>query len=364
MKSFLIRISLAGFAAMVSLEAGAADVAPPADPVMIAISRLQDSNPSVRRQAAGDLGMRRDPRAIPGLIEKLGDENGYVRAAAEDSLGLLRAVQAAPKIADLLLRDPEAQVRKTAAVTLVYLAQPSTEDALIQALKDPQEGVRFAVVRTLGAMRSFKSIAVLVSVLKDPNPEMRRTVAETFGLIGSTAPVSELRGAVKDANSGVRSAAAQALGAIGDNSAAQDIRGLLKDGDMGVRVQAAMALGRLGDFSGVAVGLELLKDKNPSFRSQGGAVLAAVGDKETAWPALTAACKAEKDPAVKQMLDFSRGQLKARLGIKEEVVKPAEPPVKSTTTAANLSPKLKKSKIPGAPGKKKVAIPVQGVPTR
>ncbi|MFN3551164.1 MAG: HEAT repeat domain-containing protein, partial [Endomicrobiia bacterium] len=57
------------------------------DPFDEAIKNVSSSDPYIRRQAAEQLGMLKDPRAIVYLKKLLKDENPYVRQTAVDSLG-------------------------------------------------------------------------------------------------------------------------------------------------------------------------------------------------------------------------------------------------------------------------------------
>ena len=101
----------------------------------------------------------------------------------------------------------------------------------------------------------------LRAVLKDPNPELRRTAAQSLGKIARKEAVSALVDALCDPDAGVRRHAAWALGMIGEDSVGLDrspLSSLLFDPDPGVREAAAMALGLTGDTQ---TGIELLLER-------------------------------------------------------------------------------------------------------
>src|SRR5881396_1671193 len=101
----------------------------------------------------------------------------------------------------------------------------------------------------------------LRAVLKDPNPELRRTAAQSLGKIARKEAVPALVDALCDPDAGVRRHAAWALGMIGEDSVGLDrspLSSLLFDPDPGVREAAAMALGLTGDTQS---GIELLLER-------------------------------------------------------------------------------------------------------
>lgn len=99
----------------------------------------------------------------------------------------------------------------------------------------------------------------LLAVLKDPNPELRRTAAQALGKIASAKAVPSLVAALRDPDAGVRRNAAWALGMIGPEEFDwSPVILLLFDADPTVREAAGLALGRTG---GNPNGAELLREK-------------------------------------------------------------------------------------------------------
>ena len=101
----------------------------------------------------------------------------------------------------------------------------------------------------------------LTAVLKDPNPELRRTAAQSLGKIARKEAVPALHEALRDPDAGVRRQAAWALGMIGEDALGPErspLAALLFDADPAVRETAATALGLTGDTQ---VGIELLLEQ-------------------------------------------------------------------------------------------------------
>jgi HEAT repeat protein len=101
----------------------------------------------------------------------------------------------------------------------------------------------------------------LVAVLKDPNPDLRRTAAQALGKIARKEAAPALLAALRDSDAGVRRHAAWALGMIGEDALGPEhspLAELLFDIDPGVREAAALALGRTGDTQ---AGMELLLER-------------------------------------------------------------------------------------------------------
>src|SRR2546427_144669 len=132
----------------------------------------------------------------------------------------------------------------------------------------------------------------LRAVLKDPNPELRRTAAQSLGKIARKEAVPALMEALCDPDAGVRRHAAWALGMIGEDAVGLDrspLSSLLFDPDPGGR--EAAALGEIAAPETVApLSKVLTKDPDPGVRIEAAFRLGKFGG-EAARPALTAALK-------------------------------------------------------------------------
>ncbi len=152
-------------------------------------NQLDNSNPSVRRNAAwaiGELtGMVPGTRAeaVPQLITLLSDSDAWVRMAAARALGELHDHQAVAK--------------------------------LLATLSDDDWRVRELVVWALSETKDARAVTALCTVLvSDPRAEVRRGAAEALGEIQSAEALPALKQALQDSAPGVSTKAAWAISEI------------------------------------------------------------------------------------------------------------------------------------------------------
>lgn len=287
----------------------------PQDPYLAALENITSPYPQVRRQAVEFLAQSRNPAGIPTLIKALSDSDPSVRSASVHALGLLRVKSAAAKISQLLAKDPSAQVRQNAAVSLAYFADPASVPALISAISDPSESVRFSAMRTLGALRAQAAAPALIKALKSPSGNIRQTAAAALGQIQASSAVPALASLTLDSDPTVRQAAVSALGSIGGAEAIKSLLRALKDKDFSVAIEAARSLARLGNSKGAFVALKGLKDKNVFTRQKSIVILGLIGGHKDLLT-LQKLFKQEKDLATQSVISFAEQQIKARLGMK------------------------------------------------
>ena len=132
------------------------------------VSKMKDSNPTVREHAAYMLGQMGNPRPVPALCELLSDTDAEVRGTAAGALGDIGDSRAVDRLVPLL-DDWDSNVRRRVAAALVKLSwRPATprdcdllaiaDGALHRAAVMGPEAIR-PLLRELAALYGFKGMA-------------------------------------------------------------------------------------------------------------------------------------------------------------------------------------------------------------
>ena len=150
-----------------------------------ALNGLKSNDPEKRRIAAQTLGKLGSPRAIDPLIEALRDRNdAQLRAYAVEALG---------KIVE----------RSQSGFSSNGSGESSTAE----------------VLSILGKLNQTRLTTPIQIALRDPDAEVRRCAAIALGKTGDYHAVNNLGVALQDADDRVKQAAAEALSAIGGDEA-------------------------------------------------------------------------------------------------------------------------------------------------
>lgn len=153
-----------------------------------------------------------------------------------------------------ILNDTNPSVRRNAAWALGEIRGSHSVDRtvavepLIAALRDEDWWVRKAAARALGEIRTARAVGPLVAALEDGNWNVREMAAWALGEMKDARAVSRLSAAlVKDERWSVRSRTASALGEIRDPLAVEALTAALNDEDQRVRNKAEWALAEIAD---------------------------------------------------------------------------------------------------------------------
>jgi beta-lactamase regulating signal transducer with metallopeptidase domain len=150
----------------------------------------------------------------------------------------------------ILLSDPDAHVRRTAAWGLSDLRTLDGRDALIRVMRsDSDWQVREMAAWALSEYQGVAVSTALADGLRDKSAKVRAISAWGLGNIGSKKDVGELEGALSDSDDDVREMAIWAIGQTSIKSAPPLIVNALTDNSQRVRVVAAWALGEIADPS-------------------------------------------------------------------------------------------------------------------
>ena len=225
-----------------TFTAGCYDRSPPTQPEVVTsqlIGLLRDPDPEVRRTAALSLGKIGRIEATRALVGELTDTDSQVREASAWALGNL-----GEEVTDL------------AGPALANLLWDSVADA------------RATAARALGQMRpSGALVAIILKAVHDSNPGTRLAGVQALGWLESPVSFKTLIQALKDPDSRVRQAAVAALGELGDVRAAPFlIERLSSDREAGVRSEAVFRLGTLDGPAALQALQAAIRDTDPRVR--------------------------------------------------------------------------------------------------
>jgi HEAT repeat protein len=144
----------------------------------ILIDKLENGTPSEKADAASELGHLKDLRAISFLRRCLNDSDVSIRDNAAYALAELGAKDS---VRDLikLLDDESKMVRKSAAKGLGILKSAESIDPLIKKIDDDSYLVRKSVIRSLIQIGGEKAKKALKERLpKEENPYIQNLIKE------------------------------------------------------------------------------------------------------------------------------------------------------------------------------------------
>jgi HEAT repeat protein/cyclophilin family peptidyl-prolyl cis-trans isomerase len=201
---------------------------------------------------------------------------------------------------------PPARGRKPAAV----VAPPPPPPDLVRLLADPEARVRRRAALAVGHVGLRDGVPPLVALLADTDPEVRQMAAFALGLLGDRRARDPLVAALDDPSPLMQGSAAEALGLVGDQTSAGAIGAMIArivqagalaappaDEDEARRDTPAAAL-RLGIFA-----LVRLK----AYEPLAAAVIDASGQPRVRWwPVAFALQRLEDKRALKALLTLAR----------------------------------------------------------
>lgn len=199
-----------------------------------------------------DHGEPTPEQVIPRLVVLLKDPNPELRRTAAQSLGKIARKEAVPALLEVL-RDPDAGVRRQTAWALGMIGEDALgpeRSPLAALIFDVDPAVREAAATALGLTGDTQAgIELLLERLQEPGTpaDSKRLAAASLGGMEARSAVAGLTRLLADPDARVRRWAIAALGEIADEQAVKPLGALLaKDPDPGVRLEAAFRLGKFG----------------------------------------------------------------------------------------------------------------------
>lgn len=148
---------------------------------------------------------------IARLADKGKAENAIeVRVKALETLKKLAPAQVIPSLKALLSTE-DTDLHKWAIIQIGNEKNNDAKNELSKLLNNSSKIDRFTVLTVLAEMEDKSAVAPLIEYLRDPDSEIRKTAALYLGKIGDESAVDPLVTAVADKNSAVRCNALEAL---------------------------------------------------------------------------------------------------------------------------------------------------------
>lgn len=212
------------------------------------IERLKnDPKPDVRRNSAFRLGRDRSPTVVEPLLDALNDTDETVRVRVAEALGTRDEAQVVPPLLTTLANDADADVRRTAAKSLGYIADERAVDGLIAALDDDNADVRASAAEALGNFTLENVAAPLVKIfLHDDDDNTRYFAKQSLTTVKSPAIVTALLDNLQSqTDAKLIMELVEVLAQIGDSRALSAIQALTSHEDDDVQATAEWAVGVL-----------------------------------------------------------------------------------------------------------------------
>ena len=169
-----------------------------------------------------ELGLRE--QALRGLkAGSRYQQSALVRAQAIEALGEVAGEEGIIYFLEAV-RDPSPAVRFAACMALGTIEHEEARELLRLRLEDGDGSVQVAAVYALHRMGDQTHTSLLADkLLRDPEVEVRRNAALVLGELGEGGSIRLLRHAARDKDESVRLQATEAMAALGDGKARQQL---------------------------------------------------------------------------------------------------------------------------------------------
>ena len=220
------------------------------------VERLRSDDPDIVREAAFEAGDLKDAACVELLSKLIQSENLGVQEAAEFALRQIRGAKAVQAVSPLL-RSENASIRNSAMDILREIGADDMK-SLQALLHDEDADIRIFGADILGTSGKHLAVSMLAEVLlHDPEVNVRYQAGISLGVLGFSEAAEALRSSMKD-EEWVQFAAVEALTKIRDDSCVSILINALKDSSLLVASTIISALGEMGNMKAVPLLLKQL----------------------------------------------------------------------------------------------------------
>ena len=229
--------------------------------------------------ACAALGAIGGPDALHALLQRLRDPKSKMRGEIFSALGGISGTEAVNALSEGL-RDPDSKIRARAALALNRAADPAAIPALLAAAHDPEKSVRDAAISALVSCTEKGGqydpiLPTLVEELKNKESAIVDTVIRGLEKSADALVVPHLvHTMLTDEREQARSFARTALRTFGTASAPA-LRAAAVSSNAAVRARAIDFLGRIKDEVDIPLLIDSMRDENRDVR------MAAIGALES-----------------------------------------------------------------------------------
>jgi len=207
------------------------------------------------------------PSAEDTVVKMLDDNDYKVRQAAAKALSAMaEKPSSVGPLKNLLMSDPNPNIRFNAMKALVRLAPEEETDLFIKALGDRDARIRRYAVIALGDIKSVRAIPALSQLGRDPDANVRLQLAIALAKIGNEACLPSLAELAQDQHPKVRMKAVKGVSRM-EMKGAEDILVTASNGsDERLVMIAITALGDRKSDRALTVAQKHLKDERLAVR--------------------------------------------------------------------------------------------------
>jgi HEAT repeat protein len=123
------------------------------------LTKLRSAHAWERAEAAKELGLKQDARAVEALLEALSDSVMEVREEVAEALGVIGDSRAIPGLLDQIRRERQGKP-SAAATALARIGRPGFE-AAVRALRDSDPNLRYWAAVALARTRNVQALPEL-----------------------------------------------------------------------------------------------------------------------------------------------------------------------------------------------------------
>ncbi len=243
------------------------------------LAKLTSSSPESRWQAAEQLAIRRDTRAVEAVIRAMRDPRGTIRVCVMASaLGHLRDPRALSALTEAMFDTGNRDLRLCAIQSLGMIGDPAAVPALIEALQTNNTPV--AAANAIARIGDERGVVPIIQAAGDS--EKRLWMIMALGELGSSSALPFLQTVVRTDKDSTGKAAQEARWKISRLSMTQPVEALAtvleKESVASRRMWASFRLGESRQAMAVPVLMQALNDESTGVRSRAAAALIRIGD--------------------------------------------------------------------------------------